>query len=189
MTDIRFLSPITVLSNIGGISIDITQKSGETYENIITQNPIEDGSPTTDHITNLPVKVQIQGGFSDIRISNLVGTTLATQNAIKGLAKTNFDKLLELYAERETFTVMDGLHAFKDMQFKTLQQTKDREGFSVFFEAELWRIIKINIDNTQARSVQNSIDATDRLLVAPQLLLQVGAISEPDSLEQLGILA
>jgi len=188
MTDIRFLNPITVLSDIGGISIDITTRVGEVYDNIITKNPIEDGSPTTDHIINLPPKLTIEGGFSDIRMTNLVGAAMNPLFARKGLAKEQFDRLLELSVSRETFNVMDGFHLFKDMQFKNIQLQKDRPGFSIFFTAELWGIRKVNINSTVTDTI-TEINAFNRLKVVPKLLLNVGTVSTSASLQSIGVLA
>ncbi len=189
MADPRFLNPITILADIGGLSIDVITKRVENYENIITQNPIEDGSPTTDHITNLPPKITLSGGFSDVRISNLLGTAFNPTNAFKGLAKTSFDTLLELYALKETFDVMDGLHLFKDMQFKNIQEIKDREGFSVFFQAEIWGIRKVNIGNNLV-TIGGQLDSLNRQKVAAALNVQVGVVSTNDAvLSGLGILA
>lgn len=188
MSDLRFINPITVFTDIGSISIDRLDKRTETYDNIITQNPIEDGSPTTDHITNLPPRINLSGGFSDIRIQNLIGTVLNPENAIKGLAKTQFDKLLELYIKKDTFQVMDGLHLFKNMQFKTLREIKDREGFSVFFEAEIWNIIKVKFD-TVVRPIREGTDPEDRFKTQVHPLVQIGGINSPTSLLPLGILA
>lgn len=188
MTDIRFLNPITVLADVGGISIDITQRVSENYENIITQNPIEDGSPTTDHIINLPPKITIEGGFSDVRMTNLVGPALNPAFARKGLAKEQFDRLLELSLSRQTFNVMDGFHLFKDVQFKNIQLQKDRPGFSIFFTAELWSILKVNINSTVTETI-NEVNAFDRLKVVPKLVLNVGTISTKASLQSIGVLA
>jgi len=185
--DFRFINPITVLSDIGGYSVDVTTGVVENYEHIITQNPIEDGSPTTDHITNLPPKISISGGFSDLRISKLAGPAL-TQDATKGLAKENFDKLLQLYAERKTFDLMNGFHLFKDCQFKSLRLRKDREGFSIFFDAEIWVIIKVLLDS--AFDIEfSAADALNRKKMNVQLLQQVGTVSTENSLVSIGVLA
>jgi len=188
MADISFLNPITVFTDIGGVAIDILTKRTENYENIITQNPIEDGSPSTDHITNLPPKISLSGGFSDIQIDTLTGTILNPLKAVKGLAKTQFDKLLEMYVSKETFELMDGLHLFKDMQFKSLKEVKDREGFSVFFEAEIWNIIKVELDANNG-TINTDIDALDRFSVQWQSFVNAGGITSTDALESIGILA
>jgi len=189
MADPRFLNPITVLADIGGISIDVTKRIGEDYEHIITQNPIEDGSPTTDHVINLPPKISIQGEFSDVIISNLIGPAFQPSNAFKGRAKLQFDKLLDLFVSRETFLVMDGFHLFKEMQFKSLKLLKEEEGFFVSFEAEIWNIKKISLDTASLIGpIGNLSDSIDRLKVAPQLLLGVGAVSVKDSLQSIGVL-
>ncbi len=188
MTDARFLDPVTVLSDIGGISIDITERLAEDYTHIITENPIEDGSPTSDHITNLTPRIQIRGGFSDFRISSLVGPAV-TQDALKGRAKTEFDRLLDLFLSLDTFRVMDGLHLFKDMQFKNLTVLKEEEEFSVYFEADIWQIRKIYTDRVGRARIISEEDARSRFIAAPQLLSTIGAVSTQDSLSSIGILA
>lgn len=185
--DPRFLDPITVLSEIGGISIDITERLSEDYTHIITQNPIEDGSPTTDHITNLPAKIQIRGGFSDFRISNLVGPAV-TQDAIRGRSVTEFDKLLDLFLRRKTFLVMDGLHLFKDMQFKNLRALKEEEEFSIYFECEIWNIRKVYVSNVKSQPLQSEEDSLNRFKVVIQPQSSVGAIGVRESLRSAGIL-
>lgn len=188
MPDPGFLNPITVLSDIGGISIDITKRVSEEYDTIITQNPIEDGSPSTDHATNLPVKVVLQGGFSDMRISNLLGPAI-TQQSFKGLAKTQFDKLLELKIKRETFKVMDGLHQFKDMMIKNLKYLKEKEGFSVMFEIELWNIRIIGSSEVKGSKLGNLLDSLDRLKVVVQSPASIGAIATAPDLTSLGVVS
>lgn len=189
MSDIRFLNPITVLSNVGGISIDITRKRGGVYENIITQNPVETGSPTTDHITNLPIKVTMEGGFTDTPTTTLVGPAL-NQLARRGRSKDLFDQLLELNVQKQTFDVMDGLHLFRDMFFKNITETKEREGFFVNFTIELWRIIKINIGNTSLDFAElTPAQTVNRTIMHTQLLSQVGSITPKPALTGLGILA
>jgi hypothetical protein len=189
MADPRFKDPIVVLSSIGGVEIDVVDRMDENYEHIITQNPTEQGVPVTDNITNLPIKINIEGGFSDIKISNLLGTVFSPQNAIRGRAKTEFDRLLTLFAELDTFNVMDGFHFIKDMQFKSLRAIKDKEGYAISFAAELWQIIKVNTDPSQQTIIDRQ-DAFTRTLVAVQLLRSIGSITpEFSPLETLGILA
>ena len=86
MTDVRFKDPIVVLSSIGGFEVDVVDRMNEDYEHIITQSPTEAGVPVTDNITNLPIKISIEGGFSDLKISNLLGTAFSPES-IKGRAK------------------------------------------------------------------------------------------------------
>lgn len=192
MADPSFLNPISILSTIGGISIDLTQKVTENYPKIITQNPIEDGSPTTDHMTNLPPRIQIQGGFSDIKLSNLVGTTIhglagGDNLTVRNRAKNQFDRLLELSISNKLFDVMDGFHLIKNMQFSNLQLLKDREGFSVFFQADLQglRIIKLGSTGTVKLSREQVLN---RLIVSNTTLLTVGSTVERTALFSLGIL-
>lgn len=199
MADPTFLNPISVLTQFdvggrtlggSGISIDITQKVTENYPKIITTNPIENGSPTTDHIVNLPPRLQIQGGFSDLKLTNLTGTTinsLAGDLSVRNRAKNQFDRLLELSISNELFTIMDGFHLFKNMQFSNLQLLKEREGFSVFFQADIQGIQIINLS-----VINKSILPTDALIrsvVANTTLLTVGSTVERDALASIGVLA
>jgi hypothetical protein len=187
--DPRFKDPIVVLSSIGGVEIDVVDRMEENYEHIITQSPTEEGVPVTDNVVNLPIKITIEGGFSDVKISNLLGTAFAPANATKGRAKTEFDRLLTLFADREFFPVMDGFHYIKDMQFKSLKPIKDREGYAISFVAELWQTIRVNLDPAKKDIVSNE-DALSRTAIATQVLRSVGSITpENSSLETLGIIA
>lgn len=188
MSDPGFLDPITVLSDIGGISIDITKRVSEEYDTIISQNPIEDGSPSTDHATNLPVKSVLQGGFSDMRISNLLGPAI-TQESARGLAKTQFDKLLELKISRKTFKYMNGLHLFKDMLIKNLKYIKEKEGFSVMFEIELWNIRIIGSTEVKPSKLESTTDSLDRLKVVVQSPANIGSIAIAPDLTSLGVVS
>lgn len=193
MADPSFLNPISILSTIGGISIDLTQKVTENYPKIITQNPIENGSPTTDHMTNLPPRIQIQGGFSDLKVTNLAGTTInnfrgPNSISVRNRAKDQFDRLLELDLKNELFDVMDGFHLIKNMQFSGLQLLKDREGFSVFFQADLQGINIINLGPPKIEVI--GLDqALNRLIVANTTLLTVGSTVERSALSSIGVLA
>jgi hypothetical protein len=196
MIDPTFLNPISILTQFdvggkvtggGGISIDITQKLTENYPKIITTNPIEDGSPTTDHMTNLPPRIQIEGGFSDLKMNALVGTAFSLSSG-RNRAKDQFDRLLELSISNELFSLMDGLHYFRNMQFSNLQLLKDREGFSVFFSADIQgiRVINIGLGTQSAISVS---DVMNRAVIASTSLLTVGSTVDKNALETLGILA
>ena len=191
MPDPSFLNPISVLSEIGGISIDITEKITENYPNIVTQNPIENGSPTNDHIVNLPPRIQIQGGFSDIKLTNLVGTTgqIGIDNlSLRNRAKNQIDKLIELNVKKTLFRVMDGLHLFTDMFFNNLQVLKDKEGFSVFFQADIQGIRIVDLSKSGRKITPAEI--TERAVVANTTLLTVGATVERTGLlETVNILA
>lgn len=195
MPDPSFLNPISVLTQFnpglsGGISIDITQKVTENYPKIITTNPIENGSPTTDHIVNLPPRLQIQGGFSDLKVTNLTGTTINSLTgdlSVRNRAKGKFDQLLELSLSNKLFTIMDGFHLFKNMQFSDLKLLKDKEGFSIFFQADIQGIKVVNLSSNTTAIKQE--DALTRNIVANATQLTVGATVEREAFASIGILA
>lgn len=187
MADPSFLNPITVLSTIGGIEIDVTDKLTENYPTIITENPIDSGSPTTDHVVNLPPRIQIQGGFSDLKISNLVGT-LGGLVSRRNRAKNQFDRLVELKTKRTRFDVMDGIHLLKDMLFENLQLTKDAEGFSLSFQADIKGIKVINLSPAKPETISPA-QALNRKIIANSTLLVVGSTVERESLLSVNIVA
>lgn len=185
--DPSFLNPISILSDIGGIEIDVTDKVTENYPNIITENPIENGSPTTDHITNLPPRIQIQGGFSDLKISNLVGTSGGFVSR-RNRAKNQFDRLLELNVKRKLFDVMDGVHLLKNMFFENLQLTKDKQGFSLSFQADIKGLRIINLSPGKPETISPT-QALNRKIVANTTLLTVGSTVERASLLSINVVA
>ncbi len=186
MSDPSFLNPISIQTSIGRIAIDITQKVRENYPNIITENPVEDGSPRTDHITNLPPMVQIQGGFSDINITNLVGSILPT-DALRNRSKSQIDKLLELNVKKTPFPLMDGLHYFQSMFFENLEVIKDKEGFSIFFQANIKGIRVVNLSQS-SNGAFSSGQELNRAFVANANQLTVGGTVERTSLLGINIL-
>ena len=157
------------------IAFDVTRRISEVYDNIISQNPIEDGSPSTDHITNLPAKISIEGGFSDFNISKLVGTAI-NQDAERGRAKQLFDRLKEIRDSREFIILVDGLHTFNNVQIKTLELLKETEGYSLSFRVEFWVILSIFLSPADKRTFDSS-DAISRAVMSPQNTQQVGALS------------
>jgi len=157
MADPRFLNPITIFTDIGGIEVDITRKIEEIYTADLATFPIEEGTEITDHVVIKPVQLIVNGGFSDIRITKLLGGSLTSA---RGRAKTAFDRLLSLFANQEVFDVMDGVHLFENMQFSSLNLTKDNPNYSYSFVAELRAI---QIVETGAAFSFSSVDTGDPL--------------------------
>ncbi len=185
MADFRFKNPITVLTDLGGISIDVTDGVVENYDSIVSQNPIESGSPVTDHVTILPVKITIEGSFSDIKISKLVGPII-TQQAIKGLSKIGIDNLLLKFVDRKVFDIMNGVHAFKSMLFKSIQVIDDDPDFSLKFKAELWQIRKVSLVGNKPEPLSVYVS---RAAMLGQVMQSSGTVSAPILEFSLGIIA
>lgn len=181
MADFRFINPITILPEIGGITIDRTEKLSESYSNSITENPIESSAAVTDHIIRKPTMVSIIGEFVDTPSTNLTGSF----TSFLGTSKLKFDALLTLSVKKETFNFMDGVHLFQNFQFENITLIKENSEFSIKFQATLKQIIKrATLGSTFSDLVEREITRAAFIIPA---LLSTGAISTRE-VEPFGIL-
>jgi len=190
----RMLSPEEGFNSGAGewIDIDVTRKIAETFPKIITQNPIEDGSPIVDHITNMPTRITIEGGFSDLKMTRRVGTPvlnhLFTDTNLKSKrnrAVGQFNRLLLRSLGNQPNILMTGITKYKDVYISNLQRLKDREGYSVFFTMDLQVIRKLKVFEVNPANA----DATSRRTIAPVTLTTTGptVASESDLLASIGL--
>lgn len=165
---LAFGLPTTILTNIAAINIDAVLSERHRYENLVTEHPIEDGSPISDHVVNKPVVVEMEGRFTDTPFSfltsiasgaaGLLGANLGVDPAVvagatsligaslPGKSKLAFQELVALNVKRETFTVLTGIHEYENMIFQSLEFPRaPADGRSLRFRATLKEIIVIGV--------------------------------------------
>ena len=173
-----------LLSKVSNITVDAVLSERHTFTNLVTAHPVEDGSPVTDHIVNLPIELQMEGRITDTPLSfldsavsgamGLVGSdlgvdpvVLAAGSAVAGAslpgrAKLAFQELVALYVTRTPFTVISGINEYDNMVFETLDFPRaPQDGRSLRFRATLKEIIIIGVSVQSnaaiiAESVQNT---------------------------------
>lgn len=152
--------PTVLLSKISFIQVDAVLDETHTFENLVTEHPVEDGSPRTDHIVNLPVKIEMTGRITDTPSSiaasltsgaaGVIGKDLGISPAaasgigavlgatLPGRAKSVYQELVALYEGRETFTVLTGLNEYANMTFTRLEFPRQaKDGRSIRFRAQM----------------------------------------------------
>lgn len=158
--------PTTILSRVGIVHIDAVIDESHQFTNLVTEHPIEDGSPRTDHIVNLPVKLEMEGRITDTPstatgslvtggagllaaklgvppIVTVLGQSLANLK-LPGRAKSAYQELVSLYHSRNTFSVLTGINEYVNMTFTSLEFPRNKnDGRSIRFKASLQEIIVI----------------------------------------------
>jgi len=183
--------PTTVLSKLSLIEIDAVLEETHTFENLVTEHPVEDGSPRTDNIVNLPLKLEMTGRITDTPSSliaslasgaaGLLGSQLGIapeavsgassliSTQIPGRSKSIYQELVALYQTRSVFDVLTGLHEYKNMTFSKLEFPRQAaDGRSIRFRAQLQELIVVGSDvesnaDRVAEEVANSALSPDNL--------------------------
>lgn len=148
MADPSFKNPLVLLPTIGGISIDYTERLGESYSNMITDNPVEGRTSSSDYVVNKPTVINFVGEFTDFPSTNLYGSFASFQFS----GQIKFDKLLKIKAGGDPFPVLDGRHYFPAMQFLNLDLIQEDDEFKTRFSATL-KEIQIESSTVQSSDV------------------------------------
>ena len=151
--------PTVLLSNIGGILIDAILREDTTYDNDITENPLEDGTVATDNIINLPIKLNISGRITDTpfivnrvasaafyaargEVPNNFSIASSVLPILPGGAESAFQELVRLRERKSVFKVTMGLRSFSNMGVKSLGNPRiSKDGRSVRFNMVLQQIL------------------------------------------------
>ncbi len=116
------------LASVGSVEIDASVSEIHSASADITEFPVEDGSLITDHINKRPDVVQIEGyvsntpikGFTNFfgaaPIGSLANLTIGVSN---DLAKTAYDKLLEIVEGNELITIVTTLRTYENMAIES----------------------------------------------------------------------
>lgn len=126
------------------LEIDIVKSRTITYENDITENPVEDGTVITDHIIERPVEIAIDGIISTASLSNsLLGNILSGENPLKSnkeRIQDAFNALKQLRIQKLA-TIIETPYGevfmkmfIKSLSISQVPQTGDALRFNVIFK-------------------------------------------------------
>lgn len=115
--------------NIGGIIPDVVIEEQHSDTLTITDHPVEQGAPITDHAFKNPAELTMRVGWSTsslalggvlrgIRAGTLLQGKLSTVRDV-------YDALLKLQASRQPFDVSTGKRLYKSMLIKSLSVATD----------------------------------------------------------------
>lgn len=116
------------LASIGSLELDASVSEIHSSKADVTEFPVEDGSIITDHINKRPDVVQIEGYVSNTPIkafTDFFGAAplKSLSNSLAGisndLAKTGYDRLLEIVEGNELITIVTTLRTYQNMALES----------------------------------------------------------------------
>lgn len=100
--------------NLGGIQFDVTLDESHEDGLEITEHPVEHGANINDHAYLKPASVAIRAGVSD-----------AGPDGGDGHSREVYEKLRQLQASREPFSIVTGKRLYENMLLETLTVVTD----------------------------------------------------------------
>lgn len=109
-------------SDVISVDLDVTLDEAHEWLNDVVTNPVEIGSPITDHIQQQPDKLTITGFISDSPITGSVISQLSTigDSSFGERTQTSFDLLRELVASKKLVTVYTRYRIYTDMALASI---------------------------------------------------------------------
>ncbi len=151
---------------ISEIKMDIFISEGAAASARVTENPIENGANTNDHIIIEPMTFNVEGVVSNIS-SNLVGQFTNLPNVLsqdKNKAIEAWESLLELHSSRLIFTLVQGLKSYDNVFMVTLQENQDKDTSNgLFFSATFKEIIFVGVETTNIDQF-NETNTSDQMI-------------------------
>jgi len=102
---------------------DAVIKESFTLSNAVTENPLENGSFFSDHITNKPEKLSLQVVVSD---TPLPFVSIGFSAGYKGLSSDEYQRLAKIWESRSTLLISTGFQVYKDYVFNTIAGEKNK---------------------------------------------------------------
>lgn len=134
------------------LDFDVTIDEVHDWSNDVTQFPVENGSPISDHIRQTPDKVSITGVISNSAFSEIA---LRDIKSLKDRCQTSFDVLRNLMEGGRLLTVYTKHKIYTNMALKSSNIPRDAAiGDSIKFKLEF---INVRIVNTKVVDVPPGI--------------------------------
>lgn len=145
-------------TSIISIDLDVTMDEAHEWTNDVTSYPVEEGSPITDHIRQMPDKVTITGMISDTPLRDDI---LQNYNAgVDGVnapvrSQTTFDLLRDLMASKELITLYTRYKIYTSMALQNCSIPRS-SGMGLMVQFTL-QFINVKIVSTQSVDVPPGI--------------------------------
>lgn len=113
--------------SIGGIIPDVTIEENLLDTLVITDHPVEQGAPITDHSFRNSAEVTMRVAWSNSRsISNSIVSGSILSGTINNVSEL-YRQLLDLQKSREPFDLVTGKRTYKNMLIKSIANTTARD--------------------------------------------------------------
>jgi hypothetical protein len=118
------------------IIFDAVPSEEHILENVVPENPLEDGSYVNDHIANLPKKLSLDAIISDTPIDP-IDPTYGRLDSGKGHSKDVYERLEDFRSQKEPMTVVTGLKVYTNMVIRSINSVRDNTGYKISLRIEL----------------------------------------------------
>lgn len=121
---------------LGQFTVFVTFSEETTDEVVVTQHPVEYGSPITDHAYSKPTVFTISAGFQGAGITNLIQSAIntvteITENGIFGekdsLLQKQYKTILKLFKDKKTLQIVTRKRVYKNMLPTKLMVTTNKD--------------------------------------------------------------
>lgn len=112
--------------SIAGIVPDVVISETHSDEVVVTEYPVDSGSPMADHAYKKPADLTLSFGWSD---SSTLLNSVLSGSIFKGVRTTKdiYEKFLELMNARQRINVSTGKRKYKNMLIVSLRTTSTVE--------------------------------------------------------------
>lgn len=163
-------------ARIAAIKLDASVSELHSYENEITQYPIEDGGQIIDHVRQLPIGLSIDGLVTQTPVVEFTGSTSPDDAEFNSIVRTDqtdvvsvaFNELLKYGGfptegndekNKDTFELVDvvtGLRVYSNMAIKSISIPRNATtGRSLRFSIQLIQVEKATVDFAELPNVAN----------------------------------
>jgi len=152
---------------IGNIEIDAILDESASSRATATKNPVEKGADTTDHIRLEPMTFSSTGIVSDTPVRLLGNLVNIFKNSGYRISQQTWDKLLKLQAQREPFTLVQGLRSYDNIFIEELSYRQDKDTNNVLlFTCRMSEILFVGQNEVNAQTIteRTTYDRTTPLL-------------------------
>lgn len=152
--------------SIAGIVPDVVISEMHSDEVVVTEYPVDSGSPMADHAYKKPADLTLSFGWSD---SSMLLNSVLSGSILKGISSTKdiYEKFLELMNARQRIDVSTGKRKYKNMLITSLRTTStvDTEN-ALILEIGLREILTteartVALRPEQTRNASRSTSVTD----------------------------
>ena len=151
---------------ISTVELDIIISEGAVATARLTENPVENGANTNDHIIIEPMTFTTEGVVSNIS-SGFIGQFTTLINRFSGndsKAKDAWEALLELQVSRVPFTLVQGLKEYRNVVILSLAENQDKDTANgLFFTATMKELIFVGAEVITSDQFNDS-DIADKML-------------------------
>lgn len=139
---------------VRAIVLDLSESENHQLESRVTQYPVEDGSPMTDHIQNVPDMLVLQGFVTNSPVQELIES--GPRNG-----QTAFEALEEIHQTREPVRVFTTLKEYSSMALVSLNVPKSADtGDALRFSATFRKIRIVSSETVTVEDLRKDDNGT-----------------------------